>query len=169
MEDVVAVVPDTVDVVDGLGEAAGLVPAGVGLHELLEAVVVELLVLHVEVLVLLHVGLVLERELAPRPVAMKMGGLLIAERTVMRSAVVAASKPQEAFPLDGIVLPVVVEVHLDVAGADVDLVALGIDDTVIVGLLLVVLTSRKLISAIVCGGDSPEPILEGFVHFLMPL
>ena len=53
MENVIAVVPDAVDVVDGLCEAAGVEAALVVLHELLEAVLVELFVFHVKVLVLL--------------------------------------------------------------------------------------------------------------------
>jgi hypothetical protein len=46
-------VPDAVDVVVGAGEFAGDEPAGLVLHELLEPVLVQLLVLHVVVLVLL--------------------------------------------------------------------------------------------------------------------
>jgi len=82
VEDVIAVVPDAVDVVDGLGEAAGVEAALVILHELLEAVLVELLVLHVKVLVLLHVGLVLEGEVAASTVAMKVSCLLVPEGIV---------------------------------------------------------------------------------------
>jgi len=42
VEDVVAVVPDAVDVVDGLGEPAVAEATLVVLHELLEAVLVQL-------------------------------------------------------------------------------------------------------------------------------
>ena len=93
MEDVVAVVPDAVDVVDGLGEPAVAEAALVVLHELLEAVLVELLVLHVEVLVLLHVRLVLEGEVAAAAVAVKVGRLLVPEGAVRCSAILLTSEP----------------------------------------------------------------------------
>ena len=35
--------------------------------------------------------------------------------------VFGTAEPEEAFPLDGVVLPMVVEVHLHVRGADVHL------------------------------------------------
>ena len=47
------IVPNAVDMVVGAGELAGDEAAGLVLHELLEAVLVQLLVLHVVVLVLL--------------------------------------------------------------------------------------------------------------------
>ena len=53
VEDVVAVAPDAVDVIVGPGELAAEEPTGLVLHELLESVLVELLVLHVVVLVFL--------------------------------------------------------------------------------------------------------------------
>ena len=53
VEDVVAVAADAVDVIVGPGELAAQEPAGLVLHELLESVLVELLVLHVVVLVFL--------------------------------------------------------------------------------------------------------------------
>ena len=93
MENVIAVVPDAVDVVDGLCEAAGVEAALVVLHELLEAVLVELFVFHVKVLVLLHVGLVFEGEVAAAAVAVKVGRLLVAEGTVGCAAVLLTSEP----------------------------------------------------------------------------
>lgn len=94
VEHVVAVVSDAMDVVDGLGKAAVAESALVVLHELLEAVLVQLLVLHVEVLVLLHVGLVLEGEVAAAAVAVKVGRLLISERAVRCAAIFLTSKPK---------------------------------------------------------------------------
>ena len=41
--------------------------------------------------------------------------------TVCRVAVLGTPEPEEAFPLDCVVLPMVVEVHLNVRGADVHL------------------------------------------------
>ena len=93
VENVIAVVPDAVDVVDGLCEAAGVEAALVVLHELLEAVLVELFVFHVKVLVLLHVGLVFEGEVAAAAVAVKVGRLLVAEGTVGCAAVLLTSEP----------------------------------------------------------------------------
>ena len=51
VEDVVAVTADAVDVIVGSGELAAEEAAGLVLHELLESVLVELLVLHMVVLV----------------------------------------------------------------------------------------------------------------------
>ena len=95
VEDIVAVVPDAVDVVDGLGEPAGVEPALVVLHELFEAILVQLFVFHVEVLVLLHVGLVFEREVAPAPVAVEVGRLLVTEGTVGCGAVFLSAEPRK--------------------------------------------------------------------------
>ena len=85
--------PDAVDVVDLLGEAAVVEAALVVLHELLEAVLVELLVLHVEVLVLLHVRLVLENVATAAAIAVKVGRLLIAKRAVLCVAIFLTAKP----------------------------------------------------------------------------
>ena len=130
---------------------------------------VELFVLHVKVLVFLHVGLVLEGELAALPAAVEMGGVLALEGAVGRLAVVLPPEPVEPLPLDGVVFAVVVEVHLDVGGGDVDLVAgVGVD-AVVVGLLLVVRARRELLGAVVHRGHTPKAVLEGLVHFLVPL
>jgi len=62
----------------------------------------------------------------------------------------------------------VIKVHLNVAGGDVDLVAaLGLD-TVVMSLLLVVLTTGKSVGAVVHRRDATESVLEGFVHLLVP-
>jgi hypothetical protein len=116
VEDVVAVAPDAVDVVDGLGEPAVVMATWILFHKLLEAVLVELFVLHMEILVLLHVSLVFEGELAAGAIAMKVRGFLASKWAIVSIAVLAASEPHETLPLDGIVLPVVVEVHLDIRG-----------------------------------------------------
>ena len=93
VQHVVAVGPDAVDVVDLLGEAAVVEAALVVLHELLEAVLVQLLVLHVEVLVLLHVTLVLEDEVAAAAVAVEVGCLGLAEGAVRSVAVLLTTEP----------------------------------------------------------------------------
>ena len=51
MEDVIAVVPDAVDVIVTPGELAAQEPTGFVFHKFLEAVFVELFILHVVVLV----------------------------------------------------------------------------------------------------------------------
>jgi hypothetical protein len=48
----------------------------------------------VKVLVLLHVGLVLEGEVAAAAVAVKVGRLLISERAVRCAAIFLTSKPK---------------------------------------------------------------------------
>ena len=93
VQHVVTVGPDAVDVVDLLGEAAVVEAALVVLHELLEAVLVQLLVLHVEVLVLLHVRLVLENVATAAAIAVKVGRLLIAKRAVLCVAIFLTAKP----------------------------------------------------------------------------
>ena len=85
-------------------------------NELLEPVLVQLFVFHVEVFVLFHVGLVLEGELTALSAAVEVGGVLALEGAVRGLAVVLPPEPVEPLPLDGVVLPVVVEVHLDVGG-----------------------------------------------------
>ena len=95
--------------------------------------------------------------------------LLTPVDALITSAILRASEPEEALPLDGVVLPVVVEVHLDIRGADVDLVAAVALDAVVVGLLLVVGAVNELVTAVIHRGHSPEAILEGLVHLLVPL
>ena len=92
---VVAVVADAVDVVDCLGEPAGVEAALVIFHEFFEAVLVQLLVLHVKVFVLLHVRLVLEGEVAPAPVAVKVSRLLVSEGAIGCGAVFLATEPRK--------------------------------------------------------------------------
>ena len=95
--------------------------------------------------------------------------LLVPVDALITSAILRASEPEEALPLDGVVLPVVVEVHLDIRGADIDLVAAIALDAVVVGLLLVVGAVNELVTAVIHRGHSPEAILEGLVHLLVPL
>ena len=80
-----------------------------------------------------------------------------------------AGLPEETLPLDSIVFSVVVEVHLDVARADVALVTGVRVYAMVMGLLLVVLAARELVGTVIHGGDPPEPVLEGLVHLLVPL
>ena len=101
--------------------------------------------------------------------ACQTGQIDTSVETVCGVAVLGTAEPEEAFPLDRIVLPVVVEVHLDVRGADVDLVAAVTLDAVVVGLLLVMGAVHELVTAVVHGGHSPEAVLESLVHLLMPL
>ena len=86
-----------------------------------------------------------------------------------RMAVLRATEPEETLALDGVVLPVVVEVHLHVGRGDVALVAVLGVDAVVVGLLLVMGAVHELVTAVVHGGHSPEAVLESLVHLLMPL
>ena len=120
------------------------------------------------VMYLTHISLVLEGVLTARSVAVKVCCLLVTIYAVLRPAVLSPTEPQEPLPLDGIVLPVVVEMHLDVRGADVDFVTAVTLDTVVVGLLLVVGAVHELVTAVVHWSHSTETILESFVHLLMP-
>ena len=95
--------------------------------------------------------------------------LLVPVHAVLTAAVLGTSEPQETFTLYCIVLPVVVEMHLDVGGADVDLVAAVALDAVVVCLLLVVSALRELVTAVVHGSDPSEAVLESLVHLLVPL
>ena len=61
---------------------------------------------------LLHVGLVFEGELTTRSVAVEMGSLLASERAMGTGTVLAASKPEKSFPLDGVIFAMIVKVHL---------------------------------------------------------
>ena len=99
---------------------------------------------------------------------MKVCCLLVSINTIIGPTVLRPSEPQEPLPLDGVVLPVVVEVHLDVGGADVHLVTAVALNAVIVGLFLVVSAIHKLITAIIHWCHSSEAILEGLVHLLVP-
>ena len=63
---------------------------------------------------LLHVGLVLEGELATRPVAVEVGSLLASKWAMGTGAILAASKPEKSLTLNGVIFAMVVEVHLDV-------------------------------------------------------
>ena len=92
VQDIVALVPDTVNVIDGLAEPTPAVPTGLVLDKLLESVLHQLFVFHVKVLVLLHVSLVLEGELAPGPVAVEVGRLLTPKGAVTGSTVLDSPK-----------------------------------------------------------------------------
>ena len=118
---------------------------------------------------LTHIRLVLECKLTTRPPAVEVSRLLVSVDAVIGFTVLCTSEPEEAFTLYCIVLPVVIEVHLDVRGADVDLVAAVTLDAVVVGLLLVMGAVHELVTAVVHGGHSPEAVLESLVHLLMPL
>ena len=47
--------------------------------------------------------------------------LLVSVHAVLRPAILRAAEPEESLPLNGVVLAMVVEVHLHIGGADVDL------------------------------------------------
>ena len=68
-----------------------------------------------------HIGFVLEGELARGSVAVEVCCLLVSVHAVLRPAILRAAEPEESLPLDGVVLAMVVEVHLDIGCADVDL------------------------------------------------
>ena len=99
---------------------------------------------------------------------MEMCCLLVPIHAVVCVTVLCSTKSEEPLPLNCIVLPVVVEVHLHVGGADVHLVTAITLDTVIVGLFLVVGAVHELVTAVVHWSHSTETILESFVHLLMP-
>ena len=79
MEDVIAVFTNAMYVIDSLGKATVIKATWVLFHELFETVFVKLLIFHMEILVLLHVGLVFESKLTTGPVAMEVRGLLASE------------------------------------------------------------------------------------------
>ena len=121
------------------------------------------------VVTLTHVSFVLEGELTAGSVAVEVSCLLVSVDAVFRPTVLCPSEPEEALTLDCIVLSVVVEMHLDVGGADVDLVTAVALYAVVMGLLLVVGAVRELVTAVVHRGDPSEPVLQGLVHLLVPL
>ena len=121
------------------------------------------------VMYLTHISLVLEGVLTARSVAVEVGCLLVPVHAVLGVAVLRPPEPEESLPLDCIVLPVVVEMHLDVGGADVDFVTAVTLNAVVVGLLLVVGAVNELVTAVVHRSDPSEPVLQGLVHLLVPL
>lgn len=125
MQNVIAIGANAVNMIDSLGESAVVKSARVLFHKLFESVLVELLVFHVEILVFLHIGLVLEGKLAATSIAMEMGGFLAAKGAVVRSTIFAASESEESLALDGIVFPMVIKVHLNVRSGDVHLVTMS--------------------------------------------
>ena len=52
---------------------------------------------------------------------MEVCRLLVSVHAVLRPAILRAAEPEESLPLNGVVLAMVVEVHLHIGGADVDL------------------------------------------------
>ena len=94
VEHIVTLLSNAVDVIDLLGEPALLEATVVVFHKLLESVLVQLFVLHVKVLVLLHVGLVLEDELTGAPIAVKVRGLLVSVRAVRSGTILTTAKPK---------------------------------------------------------------------------
>ena len=100
------------NVVDGLIETAVIKSARILFHKFLKAVFVQLFVFHVKILVLFHVGFVLESKLTTRSIAMEMRRFLPPKGAIVSGAIFASTKPQKAFPLNGIVLSVIIEVHL---------------------------------------------------------
>lgn len=168
MQHVITIGTNAMDMVDSAREATTRETTGLLFHELFEAIFIELLVLHVVVLVLLHVGLVLEGEIAPAPIAMEMRGLLGAKRAIRGGAILNPSESEETLSLNCIVLAMIIEMHLHVARRDVNFVARVRVYAMIMGLFLVVLTPGKLVGTIVHGGHPAKPILECLLHLLMP-
>lgn len=111
---IVAVLSYAMDVVAGLRKATAGEATGVGLHELLEAILQQLFVLDVVGLVFLHIRLILKRELTGVSPAMEVGCPLAKEGTVRSSTLLRGSEPLEALLNDGRVFTVVVGVHLHV-------------------------------------------------------
>ena len=168
MKNVIAAITNAMNVINGFTKPAVIVTARILLHEFLETVFVQLFVFHMKILVLFHIGFIFERKLTSRSVAMKMRGFLSSKRAIMSRAIFTATKPQKSFALYGIILPMIIEVHLYVWRRNVDFVTVSGLDTMIMRLFFVVLTSGKLVRAIVRRCYSPESVFVGFVHFLMP-
>lgn len=124
MQDIIAIGANAMDMIDRFGEPTIIISARILFHKLFEAVLVQLFVFHMEILVLLHVCLVLEGELASTSIAMEMSGFLASKRTIMSGTIFATSKAKKAFTLDGIVFAMIIEVHLDVRSGDVHLVTM---------------------------------------------
>lgn len=193
VQDVVAAGADAVDVVAHSRETTALEGTVLVLHELLEAVPVELLVLDVVGLVLLckgthssagqefgsrrgyherdtltHVGLVLEGVLAVVSPTVEVRGTLTEEGAIRGAALLRGPESLEAFLYYGGVLTVVVGVHLHVRSADVDFVA-ALFDAVVMRLLAVVAAAAVPVGAVVHGGVPHEAVLQGLVALLVPL
>ena len=118
---------------------------------------------------LTHVCLVLECVLTRRPIAVEMSRSLTSVQTVRRMTIFGTSKTKKPFPLDGIVFPVVIEMHLNIRCAYVNLVTTIALDAVVMGLFLVVGTILELIATVVHRRNSSKAIFECLIHFLMPL
>ena len=98
--------------IDGLVETAVIKSARILFHKLLKAVFVQLFVFHMKILMLFHIGFVLESELTTRSIAMEMRRFLPPKRAIVSGAILATTEPQKAFTLNGVVLSVIIEVHL---------------------------------------------------------
>ena len=125
MEDVVTTSANTMNMVDSLGKATVVKATWVLLHKFFETVLVELFVFHMKVLVLFHIGLVFKSELASRSVTVEVGGFLASKRTLWTTAVFAASKPEKSFTLNSIIFSMIIKVHLDIRGRNVDFVTVA--------------------------------------------
>lgn len=125
VEDVIATSANTMNMVDSLGKATVVEATRILLHKLFETVLVELFVFHMKVFVFLHIGLVFESELASGSVAVEVGGFLASEGTLWTGAVLAASKPEKSFTLNGIIFPMIIKVHLDIGSGNVDFVTVA--------------------------------------------
>lgn len=165
---VVALRPDAMYVIADLREPAVLVRAAFVLHELLEPVPRQLLVLYVIRLVLLHVGLVLKRELAPGAPAVEMRRPLPEKGAVARAALLRRPVPLEALLDDRRVLPVIIRVHLHVRSGYVHLIT-ALDYTMIMGLLPVVLAPVVSVRTVVHRTVPHETVLQAFVALFVPL
>jgi len=137
VENIFTVGSNAVDVIVTSGEFTTQEPAWFMFHKLLEPIFVQLLIFHVVVFVLFHICLVLEGKLTRRPIAMEMSRSLTSVQTVRRMTIFGTSKTEKSFPLDGIVFPVVIEVHLNIGCAYVNLVTALTLDAVVMGLFLV--------------------------------
>lgn len=100
---------------------------------------------------------------------MEMSRSLTPVQAVRRMTIFGTSKTKKSFSLDGIVFPVVIEVHLDIRRTYVNLVTAIALDAVVMGLFLVMRTILELIATVVHRRNSSKAIFEGLIHFLMPL
>ncbi len=125
MEDVITTCANTMNMVDSLGKSTIFIATRILLHKLFKPILVELFVFHMKVLVLLHIGLVFESELASGSVTVEVGGFLASEGALWTAAVLATSKPEKSFTLNGIIFSMIIKVHLDVGGRNVDFVTVA--------------------------------------------
>lgn len=156
MEHVITIRPDAVDVIQFAVVSAVGELALVRFEEFLKAVAEQLLVLHVVDLVLLHLPLVLERELAAIAQTVKVRRLVIGVRARWLLTSLEIANAQESLHFNGICFPVVVGVHLHIARTNVDLVAVHLDAMVVRLFAIELTVHRKSVELAVVHAAEPK-------------